>query len=133
MRSDSSPESPTPDSSWTVSSMSRFRAAIRDSIAWRSASRRSRKWPRSCGVSAAIQSYCTDLTVPRPESRVPQNMIFADAYFNAGYYVGAGIFLVIVGLVYWFVGRWGWLGVIIRIIAAILFLYKLFQVLFSHP
>ncbi len=60
-------------------------------------------------------------------------MIFADAYFNAGYYVGAGIFLVIVGLVYWFVGRWGWFGVIIRIICAILFLYKLFQVLFSHP
>src|SRR5260370_36714947 len=34
-------------------------------------------------------------------------MIFADAYFSAGYYVGAVIFLVIVGLVYWSVGRWG--------------------------
>ncbi|TMF44105.1 MAG: hypothetical protein E6I23_08110 [Chloroflexi bacterium] len=60
-------------------------------------------------------------------------MIYADAYFTMGYYVGAGIFLLIVGLVYWFVGRWGWIGVIIRIICAILFLFKLFQVLFSHP
>ena len=60
-------------------------------------------------------------------------MTFADAYFSAGYYVGAVIFLIVVGLVYWFVGRWGWLGVIIRIICAILFAYKLFQVLFSHP
>jgi len=60
-------------------------------------------------------------------------MILADAYFSAGYYVGAVIFLVVVGLVYWFVGRWGWLGVIIRIICAVLFLYKLFLVLFSHP
>ena len=60
-------------------------------------------------------------------------MIYADAYFATGYYVGAGIFLLIVGLVYWFVGRWGWIGVIIRIICAILFLSKLFQVLFSHP
>lgn len=60
-------------------------------------------------------------------------MILLDAYFSAGYYVGAIVFLLIVGLVYWFVGRWGWIGVIIRIICAILFLYKLFQVLFSHP
>jgi hypothetical protein len=37
-------------------------------------------------------------------------MIFADAYFGAGYYVAAVIFLVIVGLVYWLVGRWEWLG-----------------------
>ncbi len=60
-------------------------------------------------------------------------MILLDAYFSAGYYVGALAFLLIVGLVYWFVGRWGWIGVIIRIICAILFVYKLFQVLFSHP
>ena len=60
-------------------------------------------------------------------------MIFADAAFTAGYYVGALAFLVVVALVYWFVGRLGWFGLLIRIICAALFAYKLFQVLFAHP
>ncbi len=60
-------------------------------------------------------------------------MIFADAYFSAGYYVGAVIFLVIVGLVYWFVGRWGWSGGDHPHHLRDSFSYKLFQALFSHP
>jgi hypothetical protein len=60
-------------------------------------------------------------------------LIFADAYFTAGYYIGAGAFLLVVGLIYWFVGRFGWIGVLIRIICAVLFAFKLFQVLFTRP
>src|SRR6266849_833208 len=51
MRMDSSPLSPTPDSSCTVSWMSLFLAAMRDSIASRSDSRSSRKRRMSFCVS----------------------------------------------------------------------------------
>ena len=38
--------------------------------------------------------------------------------FSYGYYIGAAIFIAIFGLIFWFVGRWGWIGLIIRIICA---------------
>jgi len=31
-----------------------------------------------------------------------------DPYFTSGYYIGAVLFIAIVALVFWFVGRWGW-------------------------
>jgi hypothetical protein len=51
-----------------------------------------------------------------------------DSYFVSGYYVGALLFIALAGLVFWFVGRWGWFGVIIRIGCAILILLKILQV-----
>jgi hypothetical protein len=52
----------------------------------------------------------------------------ADA-FSFGYYIGAMIFIAIFGLIFWFVGRWGWIGLIIRIICAALIALKILQVL----
>jgi hypothetical protein len=49
--------------------------------------------------------------------------------FTAGYYFGAALFIALVGLVFWFVGRWGWIGLIIRIGCAILILLKIVQVM----
>jgi len=60
-------------------------------------------------------------------------MIFADAYFTTGYYIGAGVFILIFGLIFWFVGRWGWIGLLIRIVCAALIAFKIFQVLVTHP
>jgi hypothetical protein len=52
-----------------------------------------------------------------------------DSYFASGYYIGAVLFIAVVGLVFWFVGRWGWVGLIIRIGCALLILLKLIQVI----
>ena len=60
-------------------------------------------------------------------------MIILDAYFSTGYYIGAAIFIGLFALVYWFAGRWGWFGVLVRLICAVLIALKLFQVLFTHP
>ncbi len=37
-------------------------------------------------------------------------MIILDAYYTTGYYLGALIFILLFAAVYWFVGRWGWIG-----------------------
>jgi hypothetical protein len=50
-------------------------------------------------------------------------------YFTSGYYIGAALFIALAGLVFWFVGRWGWIGVIIRIGCAILIVFKVIQVI----
>jgi hypothetical protein len=60
-------------------------------------------------------------------------MIALDAYFSTGYYIGAAIFIGIFALVYWFAGRLGWFGLLVRIVCAVLIAFKLFQVLFTHP
>ena len=60
-------------------------------------------------------------------------MIILDAYYTTGYYLGALIFILLFAAVYWFVGRWGWIGLVIRIVCAALIALKVFQVLFSHP
>ena len=54
-----------------------------------------------------------------------------DAY-AAGYYVGVLAFFAVVGLIFWFVGRWGWVGVIIRVVCAGLAVLKILSML-SHP
>jgi hypothetical protein len=36
-----------------------------------------------------------------------------DAY-STGYAIGTMAFLLTLGLIFWYVGRWGWLGVLIR-------------------
>jgi hypothetical protein len=55
-------------------------------------------------------------------------MSTADAY-SAGYYIGATIFIAIFSLIFWFVGRWGWIGLIIRVVCAALIALKILQVL----
>jgi hypothetical protein len=54
-----------------------------------------------------------------------------DAY-AAGYYVGALAFFAVLGLIFWFVGRWGWVGVIIRAVCAGLAALKILSML-AHP
>jgi hypothetical protein len=60
-------------------------------------------------------------------------LITLDAYFTSGYYIGAAIFIALFALVFWFAGRLGWFGLLVRIVCAILIALKLFQVLFTHP
>jgi hypothetical protein len=52
-----------------------------------------------------------------------------DSNFVTGYYVGAALFIGLVGLVFWYVGRWGWIGFIIRIGCGILIVLKVIQVM----
>ncbi len=40
-------------------------------------------------------------------------MSSADAY-TLGFYTGTLIYFGVLALVFWFVGRWGWIGMIIR-------------------
>jgi hypothetical protein len=49
--------------------------------------------------------------------------------FTAGFYVGNLAFLGVLALVFWFVGRWGWFGVLIRIACAALFLIRVVSLL----
>jgi hypothetical protein len=60
-------------------------------------------------------------------------MILLDAAYTTGYYFGALIFILLFAAVYWFAGRWGLIGLIIRIVCAVLIALKVLQVLFSHP
>ena len=36
--------------------------------------------------------------------------------YTTGYYIGLLAFLAVLGAIFWFVGRWGWIGLIIRVI-----------------
>lgn len=60
-------------------------------------------------------------------------MITLDAYYTSGYYIGAAIFIALFALVYWFAGRLGWFGLLVRLICAVLIAFKLYQVVFTHP
>ena len=52
-----------------------------------------------------------------------------DGYFTAGFYLGNLAFLGVLALVFWFVGRWGWIGLMIRIVCAALFLIRIVNLL----
>jgi hypothetical protein len=46
-----------------------------------------------------------------------------DAY-TAGFYLGNLAYLGVVALAFWFAGRWGWVGMLIRIVCAALFILR---------
>jgi hypothetical protein len=49
--------------------------------------------------------------------------------FTIGFYFGNLLYLGVLALVFWFVGRWGWVGVIIRIVCGALFLIRVVSLL----
>jgi hypothetical protein len=49
--------------------------------------------------------------------------------FTIGFYLGNLAYLGVLALVFWFVGRWGWVGVIIRIVCAALFIIRVISLL----
>jgi hypothetical protein len=59
-------------------------------------------------------------------------MTNADAY-STGYVIGTMAFLLTLGLIFWYVGRWGWLGVLIRIVCAGLVLLRILPLLVNLP
>jgi hypothetical protein len=44
--------------------------------------------------------------------------------FTIGFYAGNLLYLGVLALVFWFVGRWGWVGLLIRIVCAALLLLR---------
>ena len=55
-------------------------------------------------------------------------MSTADA-FGMGFVIGNLLYLLVLGLIFWFVGRWGWVGLVIRIICGGLILWRLILLL----
>ena len=51
-------------------------------------------------------------------------MSSADA-FGMGFVIGNLLYLLLLGLIFWFVGRWGWVGLVIRIICGGLILLRI--------
>jgi hypothetical protein len=49
----------------------------------------------------------------------------SDSAFVAGFWIGNLAFLGVLALIFWFVGRWGWIGLLIRIVCAALFLIRI--------
>ena len=49
--------------------------------------------------------------------------------YDLGFWVGNGIFLLIFVLIFRFVGRWGWIGLIIRIICVGIILIRILAIL----
>jgi hypothetical protein len=49
--------------------------------------------------------------------------------FTAGFYLGNVVYLLVLALIFWFVGRWGWIGLLIRIVCAALFLFRIVALL----
>lgn len=46
-----------------------------------------------------------------------------------GFWIGNLAYLGVLGLVFWFVGRWGWFGMLIRIGCAALFIWRVVQLI----
>jgi hypothetical protein len=54
--------------------------------------------------------------------------------FGVGFWIGNLIYLGVLVLIFRFVGRWGWIGLIIRIVCAGLVIFRLVTLLaFFHP
>jgi hypothetical protein len=47
--------------------------------------------------------------------------------FTAGFYLGNLAYLGVLALAFWFAGRWGWIGLLIRIGCGALFLWRAVQ------
>lgn len=52
-----------------------------------------------------------------------------DSTFVAGFWIGNPLYLGVLALVFWFVGRWSSIGLLIRIVCAALFLWRIVQLL----
>lgn len=52
-----------------------------------------------------------------------------DSTFVAGFWIGNLAYLGVLALVFWFVGRWSSIGLLIRIVCAALFLWRIVQLL----
>ena len=55
----------------------------------------------------------------------------ADPAFNVGYVIGLFAFFAVLVLIYRFVGRWGWFGILIRMGCAILVAFRVMSLLAS--
>jgi hypothetical protein len=53
--------------------------------------------------------------------------------FSTGYYIGAFAFIGTMALIFWFVGRWGWIGLIIRVMVGGLVILKVLSMLAYQP
>jgi hypothetical protein len=61
-------------------------------------------------------------------------MSSSDSAFMTGFWIGNLAYLGVLGLVFWFAGRWGWIGMLIRIGCAALFLWRIVQLIaFMSP
>ena len=49
--------------------------------------------------------------------------------FTIGFYIGNLAYLGVLALVFWFVGRWAWVGLLIRIVCVALFLIRVVSLL----
>lgn len=76
--------------------------------------------------------------MPAGRYRLARGDAFSDARmgrvdaYAIGYYVGALVFFLVLAGVFWFAGRWGWIGIIIRAICVGLALLKALSML-AHP
>jgi hypothetical protein len=52
--------------------------------------------------------------------------------FSYGYYIGIAIYFALFGAIFWFVGRWGWIGLVIRIVCAALIALRILALLGGH-
>jgi hypothetical protein len=52
-----------------------------------------------------------------------------DSTFMTGFWIGNFAYLGVLALIFWFAGRWGWIGMLIRIGCAALFLWRIVQLL----
>jgi hypothetical protein len=52
-----------------------------------------------------------------------------DSEFMSGFWFGNFAYLGVLALIFWFVGRWGWIGMLIRIACGALFLWRVVQLL----
>ena len=56
-------------------------------------------------------------------------MSTSDSSFMTGFWIGNLGYLGVLALIFWFVGRWGWIGMLIRIACAALFLWRVVQLI----
>jgi hypothetical protein len=52
-----------------------------------------------------------------------------DSTFMTGFWIGNFGYLAVLALFFWLAGRWGWIGILIRIGCAALFLWRVVQLI----
>ena len=53
--------------------------------------------------------------------------------YDAGFWVGNALYILVLVLIFRFVGRWGWIGLIIRIICGGLLIFRIVTLLARAP
>jgi hypothetical protein len=61
-----------------------------------------------------------------------QPVLAADPYYSAGYFIGIFLFFLVLVLIYRFAGRWGWVGILVRMACAGLVAFRIFSLLASN-